>query len=145
MAGATAYDAYDLKVLSPDGEMITVSAIKLDIPEYLKMEKGVLSKQWVDVKGSIVIKAETLKHFAAMAKKAGSWQDMPAIDFINFDISPDGETPLTVVLKKVRLMVSLPELKKLEGGAVEISLPILPGDVLINGASVVRPLAVGGI
>lgn len=145
MAGATAYDAYDLRVVSPDGELITLSAIKLDIPEYLKMEKGVLSKQWVDVKGSLVVKAETLKHFAAKAKEAGSWQDMAPIEFINFDISPEGEEPLKVVLKQVRLMVSMPELQKLDGGAVEVELPFLPGDVLINDVSIVRPPARGGI
>ncbi|MDT8447356.1 MAG: hypothetical protein RRB13_10740 [bacterium] len=145
MAGATAYDAYDLRVISPDGELVTLSAIKLDIPEYLKMEKGVLSKQWVDVKGSIRIKAETLKHFSNLAKQAGSWQDMAPIEFINLDISPVGEEPFRVVLKQVRLMVSLPEMKKLEGGALEIDLPILPGDVEINGVSVVRAPARGGI
>lgn len=145
MAGATAYDAYDLRIISSDGEMITATAIKLEIPDYIKIEKGVVSKSWVDPKGSILLKAETVKHFANMAKTAGSWQDIAPIPFINFDISPAGEEPFVVTLKNVRVMFKLPDMNKLNGGAVEFELPILPGDVLVNGVSVVRPPVKGGI
>jgi len=48
-------------------------------------------------------------------------------------------------LKNVRVMFKLPDLNKLNGGAVEFELPILPGDVLVNGVSVVRPPIKGGI
>ena len=60
MAGLTAFDAYDLRVMGPDGEFITLTKISLEVPEYLGLEKGVLSKKWVDFKGKITVKTETM-------------------------------------------------------------------------------------
>ncbi len=140
-AKKTTYFAFNTRVIGPLGEFIYLKKIGFTIPEYWKSKDGVHFPVLVDFGAKITISAETVNILAVGAAAAGSWQDMISIPFVNVSINPDGGvgTPFLVTLVSNRFMLALPDLDRNAGEPLDFECPLLVGDVMVNGVSVLRP------
>ncbi len=126
-------------VMIPTGEMVTLTSLEIDVPQHITQEQGSRSRVKEDITGKCTIKTETIILLAAPLLAAGiSWQEMPAFDFGNIDVSPDGEIPLEITLENVQMVMTIPSFDLLKGGPVEWECPLLIGNAYINGVPVLR-------
>lgn len=134
----TKYEKNDVRVMSPMGEFITLTKVSGEIPEYLEVQNGVVFKKHVDPTLKATIKTETIQILTPLAAAAGSWQQLPPFDFINIDVSPEGELPLLITYESVRIVLPGFDWDKLAGGPIEWESTMLPGGMKINGVRLLR-------
>lgn len=141
----TYYNDSDVLIESSYGRMGRVTKISLELPDVIERVHGVDIPKIVQPTASITFPHETLEFFTKFALVAGSWNRMAPIPLITYQIQPEGKTPFTVMLLQSRLVLKLPEHDRLEPKAVEITCPLLPSQVRVNGINIMEDYDTDGI
>jgi len=142
----TKYTQDNVRVYGPTGQFITLTKVSVEIPDVITMKNGTRSRVTVDVGSTISIKTETLIGLLApMALAGGSWADILPLDFINLDITPDGQVPFVVTLENCVPLIKIPSMDKLAGGEMIFDLPVKVGECYVMGVSVNREPSQRGI
>lgn len=132
------YTAYNVRAVTALGELLTLSQVAVQIPRYTAVERGVIRRpSTVDVRGTLTVRTKTLNALTVLAAAGGSWQRMPALPFVNLDVTSHSDSeplPLLITMINVVVQVNLSEMDRRQGHALEHTLDFgVAGRTLLNG------------